>query len=189
MVFHLFNDKILTTPKCGTRYLRQKWKTEIFNYNEDVNFSNIKFMIVREPFEHLKTALHTEFYNHEDIYGYPINLKVYLDKLILKKNIVHWSYDMYEIMYWIYIKSYKRIKVIHLSSLTDFIKEEGYDIKYIPSDYTFNDYKDWISKDDFFNKLIKDFPTQMQILLKQSDEQTIFYNKIINNTTKTQSLI
>jgi hypothetical protein len=69
------------------------------------------------------------------------------------------------------------------------MKEQGFIIPYNPSDYTFNEYENWISKDDFFNKLLKDFPTQMQILLKQSDEQTVFYNKIINNTTKTQSLI
>ena len=96
---------------------------------------------------------------------------------------------MYEIIYWMYIKSNKKIKIIHLSSLTDFIKEEGYDIEYIPSDYTFNDSENWMSKDDLFNKLLKNFPSQMQILLKKSDEQTIFYNKIINNTTQQQSLI
>jgi len=189
MVFHLFDKKILTTPKCGTRYLRQKWKTEIFNYNENVDFLNIKYMVVREPFEHLKTALHTEFFNHKDIYGYPINLKSYLDKLIVKKNIVHWSYDMYEIMYWIYIKSNKRIQIVHLASLTDFMEKEGYNIQYTPSDYTFNDYENWVNKNDFFNKLLNDFPEQIQILLKQSDKQTVFYNKLINNTIETQSLI
>jgi hypothetical protein len=189
MWFAIFDNRILTTPKCGTRYLRQKWKTEIFYPNETADFSNIKFMIVREPFEHFKTALHTEFYNHFDIYGYPISLKFYLDKLILKKSIVHWSYDMYEIMYWVYMKSDKKIKIIHLSSLTDFMKEEGCDMEYEPSDYTFNNYENWMSKDSFFNKLLQEFPIQMEILLKQTDEQTIIYNKIINNTTRPQSLI
>ena len=189
MKFILFNNKILTTPKCGTRYLRLRWSGELFDYNQNTDFSNVKYMIVREPIEHLKTALHTEFYNHVDIYGYPIDLKIYLDKLILKKEIVHWSCDMYQIIYWMYIKSNKQIKVTHLSSLTDIMKEEGHIVEYTPSDYTFNDNKNWINKDDFFNKLLKDYPIQMQVLLKQSNEQTIIYNKIINNTTETQSLI
>lgn len=189
MKFILFNNKILTTPKCGTRYLRQRWGGEPFEYNQVTDFSNVKYMIVREPIEHLKTALHTEFLNHDNIYGYPINLKVYLDKLILNKNAVHWTFHMYELMYWMYIKSNKKIKIIHLSSLTDIMKEEGHIVEYTPSDYSFKDNKNWISKDDFFNKLLKDYPTQMQILLKQSNEQIIFYNKIINNTSEIQSLI
>jgi hypothetical protein len=96
---------------------------------------------------------------------------------------------MYEVMHWMYIKSNKKIKIIHLSSLTDFMKEEGYNIDYTPSDYNFNDSENWISKDKFFNKLLEEFPMQMEMLLKQIDEQTIFYNKIINNTIQTQSLI
>jgi hypothetical protein len=189
MKFVLFNDKILTTPKGGTRYLRQKWCSVPFRYDEINDFTNIKYMIIREPFEHLKTALHTEFYNHTDIYGYPINLKVYLDELVLKQKNVHWSYNMYEIMYWIYIKSNKKIKIIQLSSLTDIIKEEGYIMEYSESDYDFHLKENWISKDDFFKKLLEEFPTQMENLLKQSDKQTIFYNKLINNTIETQSLI
>jgi hypothetical protein len=96
---------------------------------------------------------------------------------------------MYELIYWIHIKSNKKIKIIHLLSLNDFIKEQGYDVEYRPSDYIFNNYENWMSKDDFFNKLLKEFPTQMKILLKQTDKQNIFYNKIINNTTEAQSLI
>jgi hypothetical protein len=189
MKFVLFNNKILTTPKCGTRYLRQRWGGKAFAYYQITNFSNVKYMIVREPIEHLKTALHTEFYNHQDIYGYPINLNVYLDKLILNKKVEHWSYNVYEVMYWIYIKSNKKIKIMHLTSLTDIMKEEGHIVEYIPSDYTFNDSENWMNKNDFFNKLLNDFPEQMQILLKQSDKQTILYNKLINNTLETQSLI
>jgi hypothetical protein len=190
MRFLLFNDKILTTPKCGTRYLRQRWSFLSYRYNEIINFLNIEYLIIREPIEHLKSALHTEFYNHESLYNYDlIDFSNYLDKLILKKEVVHWSYNMYEILYWVYIKNNKKTKIIHLSVLTDFMKEQGVIIPYDPSDYTFNDYENWMSKDDFFNKLLKDFPTQMEILLKQSDEQTIFYNKIINNTTQQQSLI
>jgi hypothetical protein len=189
MKFILFNDKILTTPKCGTRYLRQRWGGVPFEYNQTTDFSNIKYMIVREPFEHLKTALHTEFYNHKDTYGYPINLNVYLDKLILSKKSVHWSYHMYELMYWMYVKSNKKIKIMHLTSLTDIMKEEGHNVEYTSSDYNFNDYENWISKDDFFNKLLIDFPTQMKILLEQSDKQSILYSKMINDTFYNQSLI
>ena len=189
MKFILFNNKILTTPKCGTRYLRQRWGGEPFEYNQTTDFSNIKYMIVREPFEHLKTALHTEFLNHSNIYGYPINLNVYLDKLILNKKAVHWSYHMYEIMYWMYVKSNKKIKIMHLSSLTDIMKEEGHVIEYNPSDYNFNGNENWISKEDHFNKLLEEFPTHMEILLKQSDKQSILYNMMINNTTQSQSLV
>jgi hypothetical protein len=96
---------------------------------------------------------------------------------------------MYEIIYWIYLKHNKKIKIIHLSSLTDFIKKEGYEIKYEKSDYDWHTNDRWVSKDDFFNKLLEEFPTQMQILLKQSNKQTVLYNKIINNKKQTKLLI
>jgi hypothetical protein len=198
MQFRLFDNRILTTPKCGTRYLSKKWSSIYFNSNKfnntdwnilDKNFLNIQYLIIREPFEHFKTALHTEFYNHKDLYNYGIDLKNYLDKLVLGGNAVHWSYNMYQTMYWLYIKSNKKIKIIHLSFLTDFMKEQGFIIPYDPSNYTFSNYENWMSKDDFFNKLLEEFPTQMRVLLKQVDEQTIFYNKIVNNTTEAHSLI
>jgi hypothetical protein len=192
MVFQLFDNRILTTPKCGTRYLRQIWKSVEINLKKIQvdGFLNIEYLIIREPIEHIKSALHTEFYNHKDLYDYEINdLSIYLDKLIIKKEIAHWSYNMYEIMYWMFTKSNKKIKIIHLSSLTSFIKEQGYDIEYTQSEYDFHLNKNWVNKDVFFSKLLEDFPKQMQILLRYSDEQTILYNKIINNTTQIQSLV
>jgi mannose-6-phosphate isomerase-like protein (cupin superfamily) len=72
MRFLLFNDKILTTPKCGTRHLRQRWSFIAYRCNEIINFSNIEYLIIRKPIEHLKSALHTEFYNHESLYNYDI---------------------------------------------------------------------------------------------------------------------
>jgi hypothetical protein len=81
-------------------------------------------------------------------------------------------------MYWIYFKNRKKIKVIHLSNLTDFMKQNGYNMKYIQSNYNFQDYKNWINIDDFFNKLLKEFPTQMEILLEKVNIQTLFYNRI-----------
>jgi hypothetical protein len=189
MKFALFDNRILTTPKCGTRYLQQKYDSTFIEYNDIIDFSNIEFIIIREPIEHLKSALHTEFYIHKDLYKYDItNLKIYLDKLILKEKNIHWSYNMYEIIYWIYLKNNK-IEIIHLSSLTDFIKKEGYQLKYEQSDYDWHTNDKWINKDDFFNKLLEEFPTQMHILLKQSHEQDVLYNKIINNKTQTKLLI
>jgi hypothetical protein len=190
MRFALFDNRILTTPKCGTRYLQKKYDSVFIDYNEINNFSDIEFIIIREPIEHLKSALHTEFFIHSDLYNYDItDLKIYLDKLILKEKNMHWSYNMYEIIYWIYLKNNKKIKIIHLSSLTDFIKKEGYEIKYEKSDYDWHTNDKWINKDDFFNKLLEEFPTQMQILLKQSNKQTVLYNKIINNKKQTKLLI
>ena len=193
MKFALFDNRILTTPKCGTRYLQKKYDSVFIDYNEINNFSDIEFIIIREPIEHLKSALHTEFFIHSDLYNYDItDLKIYLDKLILKEKNMHWSYNMYEIIYWIYLKNNKKIEIVHLSSLTDFIKKEGHQINYEQSDYDWHTNDKWINKDDFFNKLLEEFPTQMQILLKQSNKQTVLYNKIINithNTTKTEKVL
>jgi len=192
MVFQLFDNRILTTPKCGTRYLRERWEgIEMPLKKIEIDgFSNVEYLIIREPVEHLMSAVHTEFYNYKDFYHRNISyFSNYLDKLILRKEIEHWSYNMYEIMYWMFIKSNKKIKIIHLSSLTDFMKEQGHIIQYNQSEYNWHWKQKWVSKYKFFNKLLEEFPIQMKILLKQINEQNIFYNKIINNTIQTQSLI
>jgi len=178
MGFQLFDNRILAPLKCGTRYLSKAYTFVHFNYYEVTDFSNIKYLIIRKPYELLKSALHTEFILYKEMYGFEIDFDNFLDELMLKNYCTHWEYYMYEQMYWIYFKSNKKIKVIHLSNLTDFMKQEGYNMKYRKSNYDFHNYKNWINKDEFFNKLLKEFPTQMEILLEKVNIQTLFYNRI-----------
>ena len=178
MGFQLFDNRILVPLKCGTRYLSKAYTFVHFNYYEVTDFSNIEYLIIREPYELLKSALHTEFILYKEMYGFEIDFDNFLDELMLKNYCTHWEYYMYEQMYWIYFKSNKKIKVIHLSNLTDFMKQNGYNMKYRKSNYDFHNYKNWINKDEFFNKLLKEFPTQMEILLEKVNIQTLFYNRI-----------
>jgi hypothetical protein len=188
MIFKLFDNRILAPLKCGTRYLSKVFEFVDFNYHTTIDFSNIEYLIIREPYEQLKSALHTEYMIHKDVYGYDMEFGDYLDKLILQNYCAHWTYDMYEQMCWMYIKSNKRIKIIHLSDLTNFIKNQGYTVKYKQSNYNFTDEtnmkihgKEWVDKNYLFDKLLKEFGIQMQILLKKVDIQTMFYNKMIHN--------
>jgi len=178
MGFQLFDNRILAPLKCGTRYLSKAYTFVDFNYYEVTDFSNIEYLIIREPYELLKSALHTEFILYKEMYGFEIDFDNFLDELMLKNYCTHWEYFMYEQMYWIYFKSNKKIKVIHLSNLTNFMKQNGYNMKYRKSNYDFHNYKNWINKDEFFNKLLKEFPTQMEILLEKVNIQTLFYNRI-----------
>ena len=182
MGFQLFDNRILAPLKCGTRYLSKAYTFVHFNYYEVTDFSNIKYLIIRKPYELLKSALHTEFILYKEMYGFEIDFDNFLDELMLKNYCTHWEYYIYEQMYWIYFKSNKKIKVIHLSNLTDFMKQEGYNMKYRKSNYDFHNYKNWINKDEFFNKLLKEFPTQMEILLEKVNIQTLFYNRITKYT-------
>jgi len=182
MGFQLFDNRILAPLKCGTRYLSKAYTFVNFNYYEVTDFSNIEYLIIREPYELLKSALHTEFILYKKMYGFEIDFDNFLDELMLKNYCTHWEYYMYEQMYWIYFKSNKKIKVIHLSNLTDFMKQNGYNMKYRKSNYDFHNYKNWINKDEFFNKLLKEFPTQMEILLEKVNIQTLFYNRITKYT-------
>ena len=167
MAFQLFDNRILVPLKCGTRYISKAYTFVDFNCYETTDFSNIEYVIIREPYEQFKSALHTEYILYEEINGSEMDFGNYLDKLILENYCSHWTYHMYEQIYWIYFKSGKKIKVIHLSNLTDFMKQEGYNMKHIKSNYDFHDYKNWINRDEFFNKLLKEFPTQMEILLEK----------------------
>lgn len=185
-MFQLFDNRILAPLKCGTRYLSKAFEFVDFNYYTTVDFSNIEYLIIREPYEQFKSAFHTEYLIHKDVYKYDMDIGPYLDKIILMNYSSHWTYHMYEQLYWMYIKSNKRIKIIHLSDLTNFVKKEGYIMKYEQSNYNFTDEtnmkifgKEWVSKDYLFNKLLKEYGVQMKIMLKKIDIQTIFYNKMI----------
>jgi len=190
MTFQLFDNRILAPLKCGTRYISKVYTPADFNYNEITDFSNIEYLIIREPYELLKSALYTEFILHKELYGFEMNFDNFLDELILTGYCIHWTYSMYEEIYWMYFKSDKKIKVIHLSNLTDFMKQEGYNMKYRESNYNFNEYKNSMSKNDFFNKLLEEFPTQMKILIEKVNIQTIFYDKITKHKIqKTKQLL
>ena len=134
MQFKIFNNEILAPLKCGTTYLAMVYPNDIIEINHTnlLDLTGISTIIIREPFEHLQSALHTEI-----LMWYAQNpsesLSVDTVTPIMKRFInvdsnplatPHWDANYYERLYKFWKQSKGSIKIVHLSDLTQFIKEK-----------------------------------------------------------------
>ena len=196
MKFHVVNNEILVPLKCGSTYLERIYPNNIIdiNYCDLPNLKGISTIILREPIEHLQSALHTELLGW--LWENP-NEKLLTETMIpLINNFIthelnsygttHWDVHYYEHLYKFWKHNRNTLKVVHISDLTDFIKKEyEIDIPHnkfsygIPAragkfEYAFTTKQElakWIEEKlpELWNELIKEIP--------KADK---FYNLIIN---------
>jgi hypothetical protein len=130
----IYND-IFIPNKCGTRYFEEYTNFNfINNENELVSITNIwdyniKWILIRNPIEYLKSALKTDFiqlWNTE----YKLNIKIN-EELLLKNYIdetnnllndypigIHYSNKLYKTLY-SYSFKYPNVKFVDLNNLSD----------------------------------------------------------------------
>jgi hypothetical protein len=95
MDIKLFDGRILAPSKCGTRHLRKIYTDVRFDINVH-NINNISHIIIRNPYEHFESAIHTEYLNYT-------NSPQYLDHIIYgaisNNGIGHWHPNTYQFLY------------------------------------------------------------------------------------------
>ena len=198
MNFHVVNDEILIPVKCST-YLDNIFPNNIVNiwfYRDLINLKGISTIIIREPLEHLQSALHTELLGwllenpNEKLSTknmIPLINNFITDELN-PEGTIHWDINYYEHLYKFWKQNQNTIKIIHVSNLTDFLKQKyginiphdkfGYGIlahggkfKYA---YTSKEkLSKWIEETlpELWNEVVKDLPKAEK-----------FYNHLINET-------
>lgn len=142
MQFKIFNNQILTPLKCGSTYLEMVYPNDIQNagYDELSDLERISTIIIREPFDHLQSALHTEI-----LMWYALNpseslsidtatplIKNFINSDSNPRGTTHWDVNYYEHLYKFWKSNKDSIKIVHISNLTPFLKER-YDVD-IPHD-------------------------------------------------------
>ncbi len=173
---HYNNGTILTPHKCGTKYLNQ-----VFNRSKQDNVFNLKdlyrydfkWLIVRDPYEHLLSAL-TSVYNNTDE-------SITLDELMNRFTNgldPHWIPDFYEV-----ILSYTEnhsLTLVRLSDLTFFIEHE---LKLVPPKFLpkyGTQISRSLSKEELINKIKTDYSSKWNTLMELVETETTRYNLLFH---------
>ena len=195
MKISFFNDNTILAPlKCGTRYLiecfgEESSTTTTSNLNRSLYHPNLKTIIVRSPYEHLESALHTEliklFEHSSNTHG--SDVEGVLQKFKSNPNEIegttHWSYHVYEKLYWYWRRNRKYIKVVELNELTNYLKGIKKKLpKYDPENYKFNHYSYWCSKEDLMLFVKTNYKSIWDDLMEQVKISNKWYELLVTET-------
>jgi hypothetical protein len=181
MVIRIYNNTIIAPAKCGTRYLNKIWKYTEFKHMQYLKFPKVKYIVLREPISHLITAIHTETIEFINKYGKSNDYYHQLSNFIRPSAVNHWCVPFYEYLYYYRNKYGNDVQIVKLENLTELLKNLGYNIEYIPEEYHFKKYKNWMPKEELFQMLKDMYPTEINWLIDKVEIQNIYYNKLINN--------
>ena len=166
------NGTILTPHKCGTKYLNQVFncskQENVFNL-KDLQQYDFKWLIVRDPYEHLLSAL-TRVYNNKQ-------MLITLDDLMNRFTNgldPHWIPDFYEV-----ILSYSEnhsLTLVKLSDLSSFVENE---LKLVPPKFLpkyGTQISRSLSKEELINKIKTEYPSEWSTLMGLVDTERIYYD-------------
>lgn len=208
MVIEIFNENIAVPAKCGTRYFSKCVKSperptdymehttsclpqqsevklpngEPFPFEDIDLWKKVEYLVVRDPYEHLKTALHTELITLYKDYN---KFEFVIKEFVSWGGNAHWHPYFYRRLYYAH-KNYgiPRFKIIHMEEITDFVKSLGYDIEYNKEEYNFNDKPNWKSKDEICELVKNTFPNEWKQMMDFISNDMEYYHYIINNKKK-----
>ena len=194
MNFHVVNDEILVPVKCGSTYLDRIFPNNIVNiwfYRDLINLKGISTIIIREPLEHLQSALHTELLNW--LFDNPTekiepNNMIPLISNFLGNGTTHWDINYYEHIYKFWKQNKDTIKIVHVSNLTDFLKQKygidiphdkfGYGIPRLAGKFKYA----YTSKEKLSKWIEETLPELWNEVVKDLPKAEKFYNHLINET-------
>ena len=198
MNYKIFDDKIITPVKCGTRYLEKMfpiYKHSSHNtiYREEGYKKKEYWYLYRSPMEHIVSALQTEFLsvlNGVEKLSIEELLKRFQRGINDGFGTTHWCPQLCERLHthWSYNK-----RVVHLVELTDLtptLISIGYDvIQYDKDDYDFKHYKIWWSKDECVNFVKENHPMAWEYLYNTALIDNEYYIKLKNRESLEIKLI
>jgi len=175
----LKNTKIKTVIESNELYMLSK--------------TDVTHLFIREPSSQLQSALYTDLWGHITPEERKLGLTNENNRIVELLNSYtssgtgHWCSDLYQSLYWL-LKRKQDIKVLPLSELTPFMESMGYYEKYNPDDYNFKNATGDdinlnivnITRTDLFKWLSKNYPNEINKIVKLLMVEISYYNKIIN---------
>ncbi len=177
MDIKLFDNRILAPSKCGTRHLRKIFTDVRFDINRH-DISNISHIIIRNPYEHFESAIHTEYLNYE---GSIENLHHIIIGATSEIGIGHWRPYTCKFLYSIFLKN-RKIEIIQLNELSTFLESIGYNIEFKKMDYDWSSFPNWKSKDILISELKSNFKNEFNLIEEKLKIEFDFYTKLSNKT-------
>jgi hypothetical protein len=200
MVLNFYkNNTILAPVKCGTRYLKECFGDEsdiipLHRLKGGLHHKTLNTIIIRSPYEHLESALHTELL---PIFAEGINtdkiesmLKTFDVNWNYPEGGTHWSSTLYEKLYFYWGKNSKKIKIIELKELSNYLNTIQAELPiYNPQKYNFNHYDNWYSKDDIILYVKENYKIVWNNLMKQIEISNNWYQLLITENPMDVKLI
>lgn len=157
---HYHNGTILTPHKCGTKYLNK-----VFNITGSVNviwykdlFSyDFKWLIVRDPYEHLLSAITTVYntkHNSRDLNN--------IITRFIKGLDVHWNNTFYRCI--LPHSLNHSFTLVELSNLTHFVEHE-LELNAPPLLKRYGTQTIYMTKDTLIDKIKLEYPSEWEILM------------------------
>jgi hypothetical protein len=183
-ILHIKN-RFIVPLKCGSRFLRKNdWEVKgvkmLENGWESFKNRNWDVIVLRNPMEHLKSALHTELLSlwndHENWSKYDENGLI--ETLIGELGTPHWCGILNKILYEVWVDKGKTPKPLKLENLSLFLSLENIDIpQYDPNHYSFKYFNKWETPDYVFNYVKNKYPKEYGVMLEMVNNDEIYFNK------------
>ena len=189
MTINVFKGKYLVPPKCGSRFFEEHFgireTIDLFELKDSKFLDKIKFIVLREPIEYMKSAVHTEFinfWNGSEKKGNVTEVDV-LNYISKEDSPSHWHRHIFIELYLFILKFKKPPTIIMLDDLNHFIKNdlrENYTTNFNKTKYDFSEFKIYMSKDDLWDIYIKcNYPKEREIFNRLLEGDEFFWNKLI----------
>lgn len=177
MDIKLFDNRILASSKCGTRFLRKVYSDKRYDINLH-GINGITHIIVRNPYEHFQSAIHTEYINYKNSNTDITNIHHIMNGAISTNGIGHWHPQLYRFLYSIFTKN-TSIKVIDLNNLSSFLESEGHIIPYEKTEYDWSSFPIWETKEELLSNLKIKFVDEFKIIENKLAIEVDYYDKLI----------
>lgn len=190
----LFDNKLLVPKKCGSTYSYNIFTDVVsteYNIEHLYSIKNTITIVIREPLEHLQSALHTELLGW--LFDNPTekiepNNMIPLISNFLGNGTTHWDINYYEYIYKFWKTTKKQNKIIHLNQLSKFIEEKyglsipndkfGYGIPRLAGKFKYA----YTSKEKLSKWIEETLPELWNEVVKDLPKAEKFYNHLINET-------
>jgi hypothetical protein len=189
MTINVFKGKYLVPPKCGSRFFEEHFGIreiiDLFELKDSKFVDEIEFIVLREPIDYMKSAIHTEFINFWNGHEKKGNITEtdVLNYISKKDSPSHWHRHIFRELYLFVLKFKKLPAIIMLDNLNYFVKNELREIhltKFSKIKYDFSESKIFMSKDDLWDIYIKyNYPNEFEIFTKLLEGDKFFCNKLI----------
>lgn len=193
MILDVYDIKKIGVPaKCGSRYFAKA--RPYFGFPKRCSFREfylrefeLEYIIIRNPLEHLKSALQTEVMEcFNDIEWIGKILKSYKE---LYNGGSHFYPKFCEKVYEVWYKGGYKLKVVELSNLSKFMEQMFQNIPYNEFEYNFHWDKRYVSKEDVWNRCILLYPDLMNDLIEYATNDIKYYNALLNGDKSLVKLI
>jgi hypothetical protein len=173
---HYHNGTILTPHKCGTKYLNEIFKKSkkenVIPFN-DIFSMDFKWLIVRDPYEHLLSAITTVYNNRESVRDLNEILNNFINSLD-----VHWNNTFYKDM--LSHSLNHSFTLVELSNLTDFVEHELIINPLPPFLKRYGTNIIYMSKDNLIDKIKLEYPSEWEILMGLVESEKNYYKMLFD---------